>query len=101
FPRLLLPWPKLSPALAIDGAAVPRGWEHTVSYWIEGGIHRVNMPKSSRAIRSLAFLGDDDELVIAVPISGSEFAWGSSQDELTATLHANILWRTRLDSTRG
>jgi len=99
FPRPLLPWPKLSVAFGVDGAPVPRGWEHTVCYWIERGMHRVEIPRTSRGIRSLAFLGDDDELVIVV--CGTELTWGSLQDGPTMTLRADILWRMRLDGTRG
>ena len=51
-------------------------------------MHRVEIPQSSRSIRRLAFLGDDDELVIAVPISGITLAWKSLQDEPTATTGA-------------
>lgn len=101
FPKPLLPWSQLSSALGVDGAAVPRGWEYTVGYWIEGGMHHVEIPASSRGVRNLAFLGDDDELVIVVPASRSEFAWRRSQDAPTATLQARICWRSRLDGARG
>ena len=101
FPRPLLPWPSLSPAFSVDGAAVPGGWEYTVGYWIERGVHRVEIPPSSRAIRNLAFLGDDDELVIVAPIVESKFAWASFHLGPTATLQAKILWRVRLDGTQG
>ncbi len=99
-PRPLFPWPTISPALAIDGAALPRGWEHSVGYWTERGVHHVEIPRSSRSIRGLAFLGDDDELGIAT-VSESQFAWGASEDGPTAMLQARVLWRTRLDGTRG
>jgi hypothetical protein len=75
FPRPKFPWPILSPALAIDSIDVPRGWEHSVGYWVKDGLHHVEVPRTSRAIRNLGFLGDDDELVVA-PISGAEFVWG-------------------------
>jgi hypothetical protein len=102
FPRPLFPWPTLSSALTLDGATVLRGWEYSVGYWSEAGMHRVEIPQSSRSIRSLAFLGEDDEIVIAVPISGITFAWESSHDAPAATtLQANVQWRTRPDGTRG
>jgi hypothetical protein len=100
FPRPLLPWPTVSPALAIDGAAVPRGWQHTIGYWTQGGVHHVEIPRTSRGIRGLAFLGDDDELVIAT-VSENKFAWGTSEAGPNATLQARVIWRTRLDGTRG
>jgi len=99
-PRPLFPWPSISLALAIDGAAVPRGWEHTIGYWTETGAHHVEIPRSSRGIRGLAFLGADDELVIAT-VSDSQFAWGETEDGPTAMLQARVHWRTRLDGTRG
>jgi hypothetical protein len=101
FPRALPPWPTLNAAFSIDGSAVPRGWEYTVAYWIENGAHHLEIPRSSRGIRNLAFLGEDDELVVVVPVPAAEFVWASSQSGPTATLQANILWRTRPDGTRG
>jgi hypothetical protein len=101
FPRPLLPWPSLTPSLAVDGVSVPQGCQYTVGYWVEHGVHQVVLPQTSRGIRNLAFLGDDDELVIVVPPSNIEFAWEPSRDGPTATLQANIWWRTRLDGTRG
>jgi hypothetical protein len=100
-PKPLIPWPTLSSALTVDGAAVPRGWEYAVVYWAENGMHRVQIPQSSRSIRNLAFLGPDDEIVISVPIAGITLAWKSPQDEPTATLQAHIQWRTRPEGTRG
>jgi len=99
FPRPLYPWPTLSPELAVDGAAVPRGCQHTIGYWVERGMHHVEIPKSSRDVRNVAFLGEDEELIIVV--SEGTFTWGPSQDGPTATLEANIWWRTRPDGTRG
>ncbi len=99
FPRPLLPWPTLRVPLTVDGASVPRGWEQAVGYWVKGGMHHVDIPRTSRGIRNLAFLGDDDELILVV--SGTELTWASSQDGPTATLQANISWRVRLDGTRG
>jgi hypothetical protein len=86
---------------AVDGVDVPRGWEYPVGYWIEGGMHHVEIPVLSRGIRNLAFLGDDDELIIVLPASKSEFAWGLSEKGPTATLQARIWWRSRPDGTRG
>jgi hypothetical protein len=99
FPEPLLPWPYLCPALAIDGHPVPRGWEYAIGNWRERGVHHVEIPKSSRGVRSIAFLGDDDEMVIV--ISRGKFELGSSPDGLTATLHADVSWRKRLDGTPG
>ena len=99
FPRPLYPWPTLRPALAVDGASVPRGGQYEVGHWVEGGMHRVEILKTSRDIRNLAFLGGDEELILVV--SEGTFTWGPSQDGPTATLEANIWWRTRPDGTRG
>jgi len=99
FPARLLPWPQITPRLAVDAAPVPRGWEYSVGHWIERGVHRVNILQTSRSIRKISFLGDDDELVIVV--SEGQFSWALSENGLTATLEANIQWRTRPDVTRG
>jgi hypothetical protein len=100
FPRPKFPWPTLSAAFAIDGIAVPRGWEYTVGHWIEDGVLHVEILQASRGVRGLAFLGDDDELVVSL-VSGCKFAWKPSEDGLTATLEADASWRTRLDGTHG
>jgi hypothetical protein len=99
FPRPLYPWPTLNPEFFVDGAAVPRGCQHTIGYWVERGMHHIEIPKTSRDVRNVAFLGDDEELIIVV--SEGTFAWGRSEDGPTATLEANIWWRTRPDGTRG
>src|SRR5262249_9482009 len=100
FPRPLRPWPQISSPLAIDQVRIPRGWEYSVGYWVDGRSHHATILQSSRAVRSLAFLGEDDELVIAAPVSGRDFNWGTP-DGPTATLEASISWRTRPDGTRG
>lgn len=100
FPRPKLPWPSVSPAFAIDGVAVERGWEYSAGYWIEGGKRNIEIPRVSRGIRKLAFLKDDDELVIAL-VAGAEFAWSGSKYSSAATLDASVSWRTRPDGTRG
>jgi hypothetical protein len=100
FPKPMLPWPRLSPPIAIDGHEVPRGWEFTVGYWIENGVHFFELPRASRSIRNVAFLGDDDELVVSLVV-GCAFAWRPAEEAPTAILEAEIGWRTRLDGTRG
>lgn len=95
FPKPLLPWPAVAPTLTIDGAVVPNGWSYRICYWVEEGVHHVRIPPSSRAIRNVAFLGDDDELVITVPISEHEVTWLSAENGPIATLEARISWRTR------
>lgn len=101
FPKPLLPWPQLRPALVIDDAAVPRGWEYSVGYWIEDDGHHVIIPQSSRSIRNLAFLGPEDEMVIVAPSTTMEFAWGEREEPPPATIRARVWWRSRLDGTRG
>lgn len=101
FPKPLLPWPHLSPALMIDDAAVPRGWEYSVGYWIENETHHLTIPQSSRSIRNLAFLGPGDEIVITAPSTTMEFAWADGEQAPSATASARILWRSRLDGTLG
>ena len=101
FPKPLLPWPQLRPTLLIDDAAVPRGWEYSVGYWIEDNAHRVIIPQSSRSIRNLAFLGPEDEIVIVAPSTTMEFAWGEREELPPATMHARVWWRSRLDGTHG
>jgi hypothetical protein len=101
FPKPLLPWPLLGPALMIDDTAVPRGWEYSVGYWLEEEAHRVIIPQSSRGIRNLAFLGPSEEMVIVAPSTTMEFAWGECEHAPSATVHARVSWRSRLDGTRG
>lgn len=101
FPKPLLPWPKLRSTLVIDDAAVPRGWEYSVGYWIEDAVHHVIIPKCSRSIRNLAFLGPEDEMVIVAPSTTMEFGWGEHEDPPPATVHARVCWRSRLDGVRG
>jgi hypothetical protein len=98
FPEPLLPWPYLCPELAIDGHSIPRGWEYAVGHWIKGGVHHIEIPKSSRGVRSVAFLGDDEEMVIVTSKGKLELRFS---DGVTATLQADISWRKRLDGTRG
>ena len=100
FPRPLFPWPQISPKLAVDGAEIDRGWEYSIVHWVEGDILHVEIPRTSRGIRNVAFLGADDELVIAVGLPEIPVAWSLASGP-TATLQANIWWRTRLDGTRG
>jgi hypothetical protein len=100
FSKPLFPWPQITPNLTVDGTPIDRGWEYAIVHWVEGGILHVEIPQASRGVRNLAFLGDDDELVIAVGISELPVAW-SLESGPTATLPANIWWRTRLDGTRG
>ena len=101
FPKPLLPWPQLAPTLAIDDAAVPRGWEYSVCYWIEDDAHRVIIPQSSRSIRNLAFFGPEDEMVIVAPTTTMELACREREEPPVATVHARVWWRSRLDGTRG
>ena len=54
FSKPLMPWPRLSHALMIDDAAVPRGWEYSVGYWIEDDAHHVIIPQCSRLSRTSA-----------------------------------------------
>ncbi len=101
FPKPLLPWPHLSPNVMIDGVTVPRGWEYSVGYWVENGAHHVVIPQSSRSVRTLAFLGPEDEMVIVAPSRTMEFVWGESEEAPSATVEARVWWRSRLDGTRG
>jgi hypothetical protein len=99
FAQALLPWPQAKPPLFVDGAEVPRGWEQTFGHWVEEGIQRVSIPRTSRGIRNLAFLGDDDEMIIVV--NETELTLKSNQERVSATLTALVQWRTRMDGTRG
>jgi hypothetical protein len=49
-------------------------------------------------VRSVAFLGDDEEMVIVTSKGKFELRFS---DGVTATLQADISWRKRLDGTRG
>jgi len=99
FAKPMHPWPMLSSPLSIDGATVPSGWEYRVGYWIEDDVHHVEIPQSSLRIRKVAFLGDDDELVITVP--ECLVTWDSIQDVPTGVLEAAVIWCARLDGTNG
>jgi hypothetical protein len=47
----------------------------------------------------VAFLGDDDELVITTDETG--VSWSSTQDEASFALQVSVWWRERLDGTKG
>jgi hypothetical protein len=103
FTKPLYPWPQLIIPTSLDGVPIPRGWEVSLGYWIEAGNHRVEIPNSSRGIRKIAFLGDDDEFVVVCPVAPAIFSWSTSggQQETSATLEADLWWRVRLDGTSG
>ncbi len=101
FSKPLFPWPQLSPALMIDDAAVPRGWEYSIIYWIENNAHHVIIPQSSRSIRNVGFLGPEDEMVFVAPSTTMEFAWGEQEQAPSATIDARVCWRSRVNGTRG
>jgi hypothetical protein len=101
FPKPLLPWPGVHPPLMLDGVEISRGWEYSVGYWIAEGAHYVDIPQSSRSIRNVAFLGPEDELVIVAPSKTLKFVWAENEEGPTATMHAKVWWRSRLDGTRG
>lgn len=100
FPKPLFPWPQIITEFNVDGVPVPRGCEYEVGYWVANGNLHVEIPITSRGIRNLAFLGDEDELVIVVGHVERRFAW-SLESGSQSTLQARINWRTRLDGTRG
>ena len=95
------PWPIVGTILSIDSVPVPRGWEYSVGCWTDRGSRIVQVPQSSRGVRNLAFLGDDDEFVIAAPSPGIEFMGDPPHEGLSISVRANISWRTRPDGTRG
>ncbi len=99
--RPLFPWPTLSPPLEIDGTHIDRGWEYSIGYYCEDGIHCAEFLQISRGLRNTAFLGDDDELVIVAPRASIKLTWTSVEDEPSALIEANVFWRTRPDGTRG
>ena len=101
YPKPLLPWPELIANLTVNGQAVALGWKCTVGYWVEGNKHHLVLPQSSRSIRSVAFLGADDEIVLVAPATTMEFAWDENQEPPSAIINAQIWWRTRLDRTLG
>lgn len=100
FARPLFPWPTLGPGLSLDGAPIPEGWQYSVGYWIENEVHHIRIPQSSRAIRNLAFLGSDDELVIVAPTTEIAFDSKFPDQPQPTMVEARIWWRTRLDGTR-
>lgn len=101
FPQPLLPWLQLELALMIDDAADPRGSQYSIGYWIEDKVHHLVIPQTSRGIRNVAFLGPDDEMVIVAPMATIELAWGEHDEAPSATIHARVSWRSRVDGTHG
>jgi hypothetical protein len=99
FSRPLYPWPQLAPRLMIDGTDVPRGWGYSVGHWIEDGTLHIIIPPSSRSVRSIAFLGRDDEIVVVAPSTAVEFAWRARENTTSVTVQARVSWRSRLDGT--
>ena len=101
FRKPLLPWPALSTPLKLEGVDVPQGWEYAIGYWIEGGMHHLVIPQSSRCVRNLAFLDPSEEMIIVAPSTNMEFAWGKGGDAPSGTMHARITWRKRVDGVSG
>jgi len=94
-----LPWPLIGVPFAINGVPIARGWEFAIGYWIERGLHHFVIPRSFRNIQRLAFLEDDDLLIVRL-ISGCEFACDPSEVGPTGTLEAEILWRSQSERER-
>ena len=84
----------------IDGTAVLGGWEFSVGHWIEDDRHHVVILESHRAIRDVAFLEPEDEIVMVAPSTRMEFVWGDAAEAQSATMHARVWWRSRLDGSR-
>jgi hypothetical protein len=102
FPKPKFPWLSLRSPFSIDGAPVLGGLEYRVCYWIEHGVHHLEIPQTSHnSIRKVGFLGDDDELVIMAPVQGCLIRWDSIEDRPTAVIEAAVWWRARLDGTHG
>jgi hypothetical protein len=92
-PRPLWPWPSLILSFTIDGVRVPRGCEYHFGNWIESGEHHLIISPSSRSIRKLPMLQDNEEFTLLAPISECLFTWSNQDSDLTATLEANFSWR--------
>jgi hypothetical protein len=100
FARPLFPWPYLDPELFLDGTPVPNGFHHSVCHWIDGDGLQVSLPRVSMGIRKIAFLGDDDELVLAL-VDDLHLTLTRGERLKTGTLSARIHWRVRMDGTSG
>jgi len=94
FPKPTSPWPKFASAISIDGVASPNGLEYQVVHWIENSKHRLDIPEVKQRFREVAFLGNDDELGIAIP--STEISWDPIDDEFSFVLEAFVTWRARI-----
>ena len=99
-PMMKLPLPQIATFMTLDGVPIPDAWPLSVGYQIESDKHQVTIPLSSKGVRNLSFLGPDEELVIAMPVTTIEFEL--SHGELRSMpIEARVSWRQRFDGTRG
>jgi hypothetical protein len=101
FPKPLYPWPQLKAPLWIEETEIPRGWEYSVGYWIDGTTHHAVFLPSSRGVRNLPFLSPDEEMVIVAPSTALDLTLRDGEKGPSAVVHGRVAWRLRLDSTRG
>jgi hypothetical protein len=93
FPRPKFPWPTLFTPLSLDGVTVPDR-QYSLGYWIQGGLHCVEICESHCPVRESKVLGDDDELHIVAPVGNQVFRLEDG-DTVTGTLNARIIWQAR------
>jgi len=101
FPKPLYPWPQLKAPLWIDEIEVPRGWEYSVGYWIDGTRHHAVFLPSSRGIRNLPFLSPEEEMVFVAPSTLLDLTLRDGEKGPSVIVHGRVSWRLRLDGTRG
>jgi hypothetical protein len=100
-PRPKFPWPEVAYQFAVNEIIAPGGFHFPVGYWVDGSKHRVELPQTSRGIRNVEFLSDDEEFVLALPAQTQVLTWDPSEAGRTTPLNAHIIWRIRPDGTRG
>jgi hypothetical protein len=95
FAKPRFPWPQLAVPLTLDGAAIPRGWEYSIGYWVEEKHHHLEVLQCSRSIRDVAFLSGHDEIIIVSPTATLEFSWQDGEEIPSVALAARVRWQTR------
>ena len=89
----LFPYPVLNPFITIDGTHTQRPWELPISLYVQNGVCHLTCPLTSRALRNIAFLSEDEELAIVVPTNDINLNWADTGLPMKETLTARVWWR--------
>jgi hypothetical protein len=85
----------------LDGHPIMNWWNPSIVHWVEAGSLHLVIPLTSGSTRGIAFLNDEDELVLVIPPEEIELTVNESSGVAEATLNATVWWRVRLDGPPG